>query len=280
MTNCYANLTQLKSAGWLNVSGTDYDTDLLRILEDASRAIDDHVSQSGGNRFFYTWEGVRYFDGGGQTLFTDDILSISALAGDSDGSQAWADSYSSSDYVKYPLNTFPKLYLKLSNKSSYSSFASNVRQGMKITGVFGYGNGLSATPYKGSGDTVQNTTSISATATSLTVVAGTNFAIGQTLRIDSEQVYVTGISGTTMTIERGINGTTGAVHLHDAVIYICQYPGPIVEATLLQASRDWKRRESPVQAVVGDAVTGTIPVSKGMDPDVEKKCKNYLRKGF
>lgn len=278
--NSYANLSQIKSAGWLNIAGTDYDTDLLRILEDAARAIDDHVSQSGGRRHFYTMEETRYFDGGGQTLFCDDILSISSLLADIDGSGSWGSVFATSDYLLYPLNGFPKIYLKTTNRSSYSSFASNVRQGIKITGVFGYGDGKSATPYEDSGDTVQNAVSISATGTSLTVVAGSNFAIGQTLRIGSEQVYVTNISGTTLTIQRSQNGTTGAIHLNGVAIYICRYPGPIVEATLLQASRDWKRRESPIQAVVGDATTGVIPVSKGMDPDVIKKCQYYLSKSF
>ena len=44
--------------------------------------------------------------------------------------------------------------------------------------------------WKDSGDTVQNTAQISASGTSLTVVAGTNFEIYQLIRIGSEYLFM------------------------------------------------------------------------------------------
>ncbi len=280
-SNAYANLTQLKSAGWLDITVTTYDSDLIRMLCDASRAIDNLVSQGGGERFFYTREETRYFDGGGQSLFVSDILSISALSADIDGSGSWGSSFATSDYLLYPLNNYPKQYLKLTNRSSYSSFASNIRQGMKITGVFGYGDGSRASPWDFSNDVVLNTTSISAAGTSLIVTNGGNFAVGQTIRFaDGEQCYISAISGNTLTIRRAQNGTIGAIHLNGVQINVAAYPGPITELTLIQASRWWKRRETAFADVSGNPELGTYTAYKGLDPDIKIGVANYIKKGF
>ena len=48
MTNAYAGLTTLKSAGVLNITGAGFDDRLLALLEDVSRQIDGYC-----NRHFY-----------------------------------------------------------------------------------------------------------------------------------------------------------------------------------------------------------------------------------
>ena len=112
--NLYANLSQIKSPGWLNIQDTTKDADLLRLLEDSSRFVDDIT-----NRFFYCWEGTRYFDGADRTLSRmDDVLSISSLYVDMDASQTYASLVSSTDYASYPLNKYPTTYLKLRNSST------------------------------------------------------------------------------------------------------------------------------------------------------------------
>ena len=276
MLKSYATLTQLKSM--LSNTVTTNDTDLLEKLEAASLQIDDTC-----HRYFNTFEGTQYFDGAARVLNMDiDILSVSSILLDQDGSQTYSTTLATSDYILYPINgqqLYPKYLIKLTINASVGSFASGILAGVSITGIFGYGTGLNATPYADSGAVVA-AGNLSAAALTHTLAAGKGalFAAGMTLRIDTEQLYVTGVSTDTLTFVRGVNGTTAAAHTAGAVLNTYSYPGPIVEATLLQAARDFKRRESPVQATAGSAETGMVPVYKGTDPDVTDKLKRYIKK--
>jgi hypothetical protein len=276
MSYAYATLNQLKSKGWANIVTTDYDADLLRILQDASVLIDRLC-----HRQFQVLEGTRYLDGSASPLmFNDlDVLSLTTFALDQDGSQNYGTSLATTDYVLYPLNKPFKTYVKTSHITGVGGFASGIRAGVKLIGTFGYGDGVSATPYADSGAVVGtgNMTN-SATTHALATNSGALFSAGNTIRIGSEQIYISAVTTDTLTMTRGMNGTTKASHTAGDTIYIYQYPGPIVEATLLQANRDWKRRESPTSAVAGSAETGIIPVSKGLDPDIAKHIELYIKR--
>jgi hypothetical protein len=276
MTNAYsyATLSQVKSKGWLNITTTDYDTDILRILEDSSVEADNLC-----RRQFQPIEGVRYFNGAGGTLMMPlDILSISAFALDDDGSGNFATSLTASDYVLNPTYTYPKTYIKIAYNSKVASFSTAVPNGIKITGVFGYGDGKSATPYRLSTTTV-NTGNItnSETTHALATGKGALFSAGMTLRIDTEQLYVTAVATDTLTFVRACNGTTAAAHASGALIYICTYPGPIVEATLWIASQDWKSRESPASLTIGNPISGTTNIDEVLPGRLAKKLEYYTR---
>lgn len=57
-------------------------------------------------------------------------------------------------------------------------------------------------------------------ATSITVTNGAWFAVGNTITIDSEQMYVSGIASNVLTVTRGYNGTTATTHSLGAAVYI------------------------------------------------------------
>jgi hypothetical protein len=63
--------------------------------------------------------------------------------------------------------------------------------------------------------------SLGATATTLTLVSTTDFpSTGGVLKVDSEQIYFAGKSGSSLTgLVRGFNGTTAAAHNSGAVVY-------------------------------------------------------------
>lgn len=56
-------------------------------------------------------------------------------------------------------------------------------------------------------------------ATSCTVMNGSWFAINDVITIDTEQMLVTNVSGSTLTITRGYNGTTAATHSANIAVY-------------------------------------------------------------
>lgn len=276
--NSYADLTTLKSSSFLDISATTANDVYLRILlETAARAIDNHC-----NRSFYCWEGTRYYDGfGDMFLCEDDILSITTLKTDDNADGTYENSYTAvEDYLLYPLNKYPKLWAEISSRTSreFLSFANGVKKGIEIVGVFGYGDGESATPYKDSGAVV-NTGNITSSALThaLATGKGASFGVGQTIRIGTEQLYITGISTDTLTWERGINGTTAAAHTAADVIYIYKYPDTVKLACLIQTMRWWKRKDSAFENVVGSEVTGQVNYYKALDPDVKMLLASYVK---
>ena len=101
----------------------------------------------------------------------------------------------------------------------------------------------------------------------------------QTILIDSEQLFVTEVSGTTVTVKRGVNGTTAATHLNAAAVTAFEYNHQIVQACNLMTARLFKRRESPF-GTAGSAEMGTLNVIPRFDPDIRGLLNDYRRLGI
>lgn len=89
-------------------------------------------------RAFGTVTEARYFDGCAEPLFVDDLVSVTTLKLDEDGDGVYESTMLPADYVLEPYNETPKRQVLISADSDYSSFASGVRKGVEITGVWGY----------------------------------------------------------------------------------------------------------------------------------------------
>lgn len=273
MTNAYADLTTLRSESWINITKTDEDTRLRTQLEQVSRFIDDLTG-----RFFYCWEGAMYFNGAGTTIYPEDILSVTTFKLDEDGDGTYEETIATTDYVLYPLNDTPKTWAEISSNSEYGGFASGIKKGVEINGVFGYGDGKSASPYHDAGTDVNEGSGVTSTAVTITVDDGTQFAIAQTIRIDSEQIYIQSISTHVLTVKRGVNGTTAATHADDSDIDIYDYPEPIRTAVLIETTRLWKRKdEGFVTKVIGSSETGILKVYDKLDPYTVQVVGRYRR---
>ena len=98
---------------------------------------------------------------------------------------------------------------------------------------------------------------------------------GDTLLIESEQLYVTAVSGNNLTAERGVNGTTAATHADDTAISRFVYPKQLVEAVVMQASRLWTRRASGFADEAGFAETGLVTPVKGLGLDVRQMLDSF-----
>jgi len=125
------------------------------------------------------------------------------------------------DFFLMPYNSAPKTILKLNEDTTKG--LSGGQQTLSILGSWGY-----------TADTVSVTTSDaigSTTATSASVTSATDLGPAQTILIDSEQLYITAISGNTLTLERGVNGSTAATH-STVTVYRYDYPELVVQACL------------------------------------------------
>jgi len=121
-----------------------------------------------------------------------------------------------------PYNSSPKTLLKL-NEDTAKGFDDG-QQTLSVLGSWGYTT-----------DTVSVTTSDavgSTTATSISVTSASDLGSAQTILIDSEQLYITAISGNTLTVERGVNGSTAATHSGGASLYRYDYPVLVAQACL------------------------------------------------
>lgn len=228
MSNLYANLDKLKNT--LGISITSDDALMVDLLEAASRSIDSFC-----NRHFYVETATKFFDGSDEAyIIIEDLLDPESLKMDTDLDGVYDnEEWETTDYNLYPLNKYPKTWLEENPSGDYS--IQNVPKVCEIVGEWGYGDGLSATPYSSSGGTI---TATDATTTSVTASDGSLFVVGQTILTEDEleQMYISAISDNILTVTRAVNGTTGIAHSsEDASIY--DYPADIARACVMIASR-------------------------------------------
>jgi len=250
------------------LASTDDDTQLRLIIEAASRLIDNYCG-----RWFYVLSGTKYYPGADAIVTLDDILSITTLKTDTDADGIFESTLTeNTDFFLFPLNTYPKRRAEINWAGNYGDFAHTIQRGIQIVGLFGYGDGESATPYSSSGATLTASTS---STTSVTISSAV-FEVGQTILVESEQMYITAVASTGLTVNRAVNGTTGAIHSAQTA-YIYSYPSPIIEATLMTASRLWKRKETSFATIVGAPELGPYEIHRGLDIDVKTLLQPYVR---
>ena len=230
------------SSAWTSDAGA-----IRRILEASSRRIDDYC---GGGTFGPQTQ-TRYYDIGWGTLRnspqyttaadTGSLTMTTSTAGvipldgwmvapttvtaygatDRATSETLTEGYGN-DFFLMPYNFNPKTILKLNEDTAKSLDAG--QQTLSIVGEWGYtANTISVTTSDAIGST---------TATSVSVTSATNLGPAQTILVDSEQLYITAISGNTLTTERGVNGTAAATHSGGTSLYRYDYPELVVQACL------------------------------------------------
>ena len=87
---------------------------------------------------------------------------------------------------------------------------------------------------------------VSPTQTTFDVAAagGLLFSPGHMIKVDTEYMEITGISTDTLTVIRGVNGSTAAIHAAAALVSILDIPDDIQRITARHASALYARRGS------------------------------------
>ena len=249
------------SSGWTADGGS-----IRRILEAASTRIDQYTS---GGTFGPVTE-TRYYDigagslidspqyyvtsGHGGIAMAESLANVIPLDGwlvstttvtayddtDRGTSTTLTEGYAN-DFFLMPYNVSPKTVFKLNEDTSNTLDAG--QQTLSILGSWGYtADTLSIT----TGDAVGSTTT-----TSVSVTSASSLGPAQTVLVDSEQMYITGISGNTLTVERGVNGTTAATHSGGATVYVYDYPALVVQACLDGAKLTFRNRDLGLSTTIG-----------------------------
>jgi len=280
MPNLYADIGSYQRYGIPSGAALDADdvTVALALIESASRAID-----SATRRKFYNRIATRYLRGDGwRTLELDeDLISLSALLVDEDGDRVYEITLAES--TDYELGNTdneddsepPFDVIRLLEDASISAFPRG-RRSVKVTGIWGYSAAVAAM-LTSAGVAVTGTLADAADTTLATsAVASPEIAAGMTLKIESEQVYILSGTASPFVIQRGVNGTVAAAHAAAALSrYV--YEPDIVNATLLQAARFWKRRETPIQPIIAGPGIGSFVGQQQLDEDIAAMISRLRR---
>ena len=148
----------------------------------------------------------------------------------------------SNDYLLEPYNRSPKNLLKLSEETTKSFHGG--QQTLTILGSWGWEDRKSSA--LSTMDAVGSTTT-----TSLSVSSGASTYAGYTILVDTEQMYVESVSSNTLTVVRGVNGTTSATHSGGASFYRYLYVSDVVEVTLEMARNRWRERDAGTTQLIG-----------------------------
>ena len=278
MPNAYGDLTTLKSAAFLNTPDDTQDERLQGMLETASRWIDGYC-----DRHFFVNEGERRFDGTGRhTLAVTDLVSADAVRVRQGPTGHWVG-WNSGDWLAYPLNAAPtepdgRPYTRIVVTAGGRRFPLS-RGGVVIAGRWGYGDVREDTGLGVSGrETAAKDTEIAVAAP--VSEPAVSLSAGHTVRIGDEQMYITAVSddgqdATTLTLQRGVNGTTAAIHAVGSGVSVYRYPPAVTAACLLQAALWWRERlGTPFSPPEGDGQGDPA----GASPAVRALLKPYRRR--
>lgn len=214
-------------------SGT-LDPEYMTMIEAVSREIE---GPKYCNRKFHTTTETRYFDGNGcnQLYFQDysDLLSVTTLKVDEDGDGVYETTLTANtDYWLWPDNRTPKRRLDLNPESSTLGVFPAGRRRIQLVGKFGYSDLTESAGTLGE--------ALDASETEITMTTGHTVYPGDTMIVGSEEMYVSAVSVNTLTVTRGINGTTAASADTAAAVSIRRYPADIEEAVRIRvADQRW-----------------------------------------
>lgn len=267
LVNVYQTLVQARIDILHDATDSAEDTRLEQIITEASRWIDGECQR----RFYPVTETRVYTPGDASFLDVDDLLSITTLKTDQDGDRSFETTWAAAtDYYLWPDNAAaenkPYTRIVVDTVSGINRFPVR-RQSVQIVGSFGYCALLSTS-------TATLGEDLDLTETGVDVTSGPAFAVGQTILIGSEQMAVLSIASNTLTVTRGLNGTTAATHSSGAAI---QVSGPIMDiqqATRRRTVRQYKLPDAPLGMITPDQGPAT---TVKLDAEIERLIRRYRK---
>jgi len=260
--NEYLQITEFKAYPGSKITGSGDNSLIYDLLTEASRLIDEETG-----RFFYEITETRKFDCPRKPyvdlVFDWPLLSLTTLTNGN------GTTISSSDYFLYPdPNNPPFMWLELDKSSGIVwEYSDTPQQAIQVAGKWGWHEDYSRA-WESSGDTVQDDP-LSDSATSLGVSDGTNFDPQQMLLVESEQIYISSISGNTLTVVRGCNGTTAAEHAKGKAISIYK-PQPTIKKLCKRIALWLYKQRDGMFETTGHPELGITVVPTALPSDIKR----------
>ena len=265
----YASLAEFKdylqqNGSTVRTSATD-DAQMLGVLESVSRRIDEWAGRGSG---FGPEVATRYYD----TCYEPGIH----LDGDlGSGATVTLGGSSLTVDVDYDLLRGDGTYGDPPYRRIRRPLYANLGYGRKNLQI----DVTNSYPYL---TRVLNPTTAEALDDSETVIdvsALTGISPGMTLLLGPEQVYVsatTDSTNDTITVDRGVNGTTAASHLTAAAIVRQVYPGEVTECALRLWGRRWAARSAGADGADGGGQVG-ITTPRESEDTILRRTIGHLR---
>lgn len=278
--NSYATLGEYKE--WIRkglVAVTSDATDdaiISRILGSASRFID-----AKADRTFFPRVQTRQFDiplPDQRTLpIDDDLLEIITLTNGDDNTIA------STEYNLEPFNEPPYYEIMLKEASTtywLEDSSGNTRRVIDLAAFWGYHKFYNDRAWI-SGSTINEGAEFGATDTTLTVASGALHAIDEIIKIDNELLRITAIATNDLTVTRGENGSTAAVHDDATQIYIWEPMEDIRDACLMIAHNVYKKRSGQgTSSIATVTAAGVVITPQDVPGEAMAAIKSHRRIGW
>ena len=259
MSHTYASEADLR-AFFVDGDGLAATAPFRARLEAASRSVDLYLHRSRfGSGFGPRIARNRYTACDSERLWLDDdfvaITSVEVVLTTDSAPTVYAPE---TDYYLLPFDRLPSRAIARVDTSSM--ILGQSPRGVTAIGIAGYANDRQAL--------AATIRACLAADTTLTPSAITEFSPGQTLWLDTEMVYVREVAASTITVDRGQNGTTAANHgtitsgtpityTQVAASFVIYHPSA-VEATLTLAARRWRRRDVNLPQAFADSGQGPV----------------------
>lgn len=236
--NLYCRLSVAKKALGGFGTGTGQDAALLTALEQVSRELDALTA-----RHFYARDGQTVYAAQwgrdpSKLWLPVDMVSISAAVADANNDGTYELTLAeNTDYWTEPEHREthePIQWLYLDPNGTQLGAWPKHRRAVKLTGVTGFSRETELT-----GSLLVGAIA-STTATSVPIDDGTDVEVGETIIVDSEQMHVSAITANTLTVVRGINGSTAATHLDDSIVYRRRYHRIVEAACAMKLAREFR----------------------------------------
>lgn len=289
MTNEYISYEDLDEYQTLEVDdgGTTSDVRLLRgFCTAASRMWDGST-----RRTFYPRIETRYYDHPADATrlkVDDDLLEVVTFTTQNGNEEVSSDDYYLMCGTSYNLMPYNRLVMKTDGDMPVLLYSDRVQRANAMTGIWGYHEDW-ADAWQNSNDTVADDP-LTAATTTLTVagVEGKDiygmvprFKVQMLLKIEDEYLYVTSknTAANTLTVRRGVNGTTAAAHDAASAICIYQPMEDVAHAAKRLAAWLYAQRSTPFSEQMSSVeIGGTIIIPKSAPADVQAMAAMYRRR--
>lgn len=268
----YANRTQLLRA----LESDTTDSDVLSRADDNLEAASRWIERTFRTTFFPVTDTHQYRwpqrTGTGWTLHLGQwLLSVSTLTTEGDTATAIA----ASDYFLEPQTFGPpydRIEIDLESSAFFASGATPQRS-IRVAGKWGFSDETADST------TLNDPSGISASDTTVVLTSGSAFGVGDVMRVESEDMLVTAVSTNTLTVERGINGTTAATHADSTAASRVVAPSDVRELCIARAASMWAANSSRWTGVFGGsemAIESRLTALNALEAGIRRRTQ-FLR---
>lgn len=268
MGHVYASLAEFKNflreQGEATL-GTNNDATMLAGLESVSRRIDAWAAR--GPSGFGPRTATNKYDGNGGSVlrFDDDLASVTSvkLRSSTAAATQTTATVETDFYLLRADGSYgdpPYRKLRLHGAGAVTQFGRGYRV-TEVAGTWGY-------PVITRDLLVTTIEALDASEQVIDVSALTGIALGMTLLVESEQVYVSGLTDAatdSITVDRGCNGTTAALHDTGKTLKRIIYDAAVVDACNRVMLRRWRSRDAGADGMDGGGQVGAIAPREGED---------------